>query len=171
MTKEKLKQLLPSQKRLNESALLRIAFGSRLFDPHLWYLNKNTIALGLGCGFFVGYIPIPMQMVLVTLMALLFRFNLPASLAMVWISNPFTWVALYYPGYRLGAVLMSYEETIPEKLSVEWLMSHYPPLFLGCFIIGVCGGVLCFLSTRLLWRLHIVRQWEERNRKIAQKKR
>ncbi len=169
MTKDKLKQFLPSQKRLNESPLLRTVFGSRLFDPHLWYLNKNTIAMGIGYGFFIGYIPVPMQMILITILALLLRFNLPASLATVWISNPVTWVALYYPGYRLGAIIMNYQEPDPSTIDMTWLLSHYPPLFLGCIIIGICGGILCFIGTRLLWRLHIVRRWQARSLRIPPK--
>lgn len=162
MTRDKLKQLLPSKERLKSNVFLRLTFGSRLFDPYLWYLNKNTVSVGIACGFVVGYLPIPMQMLLVTLLALLFRFNLPASLGMVWISNPLTWVALYYPGYRLGAFLLNEQTPPPDALSVEWLMSQYPPLFLGCAIIGLTGGVLCLIITRLLWRLHIVRRWQAR---------
>lgn len=171
MTKEKFKQLLPSQRDLHKKPVLRFVFGTRLFDPQLWYLNKNSIALALGCGFFIGYLPIPMQMLIVALLALLFRFNLPAGIAMVWISNPLTWVALYYPGYRLGAHLINYQEPLPGSLNAEWFLSHYPPLFIGCAIIGICGGVLCFLLTRLVWRLHIIRRWQARRKlRITQKK-
>jgi uncharacterized protein (DUF2062 family) len=170
MPRKKLATYLPSKDKLKKITLLRLLFGNRLFDPKLWYLNKNSISIGLGCGFFIGYLPIPMQMAVVTLLALFFRFNLPASLALVWISNPLTWVALYYPAYKVGAQLLGDQATPPVNLSVEWFMNHYPPLFLGCFIFGICGGVLCFITTQLVWRLHIIKRWQSRKSRKIQKK-
>ena len=169
--KEKLHNLMPSQETLKNNSFLRFIFGSLLFDPRLWYLNKNTISIGVGMGFFVGYLPIPMQMALTVLLALLFRFNLPASLAVVWMSNPFTWLGLYYPAFILGATILGHEASPPSNLSIEWLMSHYPPLFLGCTILGICGGLLAMLITRLLWRLHIINRWQERKTRLSRKKR
>ncbi len=126
--------------------------------------------MGFGCGFFIGYLPIPMQMAVAAVLAISFRFNLPAALILVWVSNPLTWVPLYYPAYKLGAFLLGQHDIPPAKLNVEWFLNHYPPLFLGCVIIGLCGGACCMMATRLLWRLHILRRWQERKNKIAQKK-
>ncbi|MDA3971785.1 MAG: DUF2062 domain-containing protein [Desulfobulbaceae bacterium] len=170
MPKKRLKKLLPQRTVLRENLFLRKLFGSRLFDPHIWYLNKNTISIGLGCGFFIGYLPIPMQMAVAAILAICFRFNLPAAIMIVWISNPLTWVALYYPAYKLGAFILGQQNIPPARLNVEWFMNHYPALFLGCFIIGLCGGIGCIIATRILWRLHIIRRWLERKRRVAKKK-
>ncbi len=166
---KKLKQILPDKEKLRKNKLLHNVFGSRLFDPQLWYFNRNNISMGLGCGFFIGYLPIPMQMAVVAVLGLLFRFNLPAALAVGWISKPLTWVALYFPAYKLGSGILGQQDIPPAKVGVKWFMAHYPSLLLGCFIIGLIGGILCIICTRLLWRLHIIRRMREKKNRILRK--
>jgi uncharacterized protein len=71
----------------------------------------HKIALGLALGIFVGLLPIMgVQMATVTLIALPLRANLKAANAAVWISNPFTFIPMYYFNYRLGLRFFSGRE-------------------------------------------------------------
>lgn len=66
----------------------------------------HKIALGLALGIFIGFLPIMgIQMATATLLALPLRANLKAANAGVWISNPITFIPLYYVNYLLGLQL------------------------------------------------------------------
>ncbi len=68
----------------------------------------HKIALGLALGIFVGFLPIMgIQMVVVSLIAIPFRANLKGALVGVWMSNPLTFIPLYYGNYLFGRMFVS----------------------------------------------------------------
>ncbi len=75
--------------------------------------SPERIALGVAVGTFVGLTPtVGVQMAMVVLIAAIpkFGFNVPIACAMVWISNPFTMIPLYYGMYWLGVLLLGRRE-------------------------------------------------------------
>ena len=75
--------------------------------------SPERLALGAAIGVFVGLTPtVGVQMAMVILIAAIpkLKFNVPLACAMVWISNPFTMIPLYYGMYWLGVLLMSRRE-------------------------------------------------------------
>jgi hypothetical protein len=72
----------------------------------------HRIALGLALGIFVGMLPIMgIQMAVVAILALPFRANIKAGVIGVWISNPLTFIPLYYANYRFGLLFLASRET------------------------------------------------------------
>ena len=89
MPKKFIRRYLPSHITIRESKYLRI-FGSLLHEPNLWHLNRRSASGAFGIGLFFAFWPVPFQMFFSTAAAIIFRVNLPLSLATVWLTNPLT---------------------------------------------------------------------------------
>jgi uncharacterized protein len=131
--------------------------------------SPHSIALGMALGILVAYTPpLPIHIILVTLLAFLFKANKFVSLISVYICNPFTYVIIYYPNCLVGSALLNIfgfsrsveledaMQTFTQSLSFSnFITNFYKPQFwssLGPFLaqIGlemffgglVIGGVL-----------------------------
>lgn len=168
MPRRLIRRYLPPAHEVRKHPHLQI-FGNRLRQPNLWHLNRYSVAGAVAWGFFVAFLPVPFQMVIAALGALILSVNLPVSVAMVWISNPVTWLPLYLPAYKLGAKILGDAVTPPGTINLEWLLDHFGPLLLGCLIIGVLGAALCWLAVMGFWRRHVKKKWAERKRRRRNK--
>ena len=142
-------------------------FGSLLHDPNLWHLNRRSVTVAFFLGLFIAFVPIPTQMLLAALAAIVFRANLPIAVMLVWITNPITMPAIFYFTYKLGAVAMGIPpNTFHFELSWAWLAEEFTylwrPLVLGCFLTGLLAGLLGAASIHILWRVNVVRRWRKR---------
>ena len=95
--------------------------------------------------------------------------NVLVAVAMCWITNPFTIGPIYFGAYKLGAWIIG-APTHPARfeVSLDWLFTTFagiwPPLVLGCAVIGAAGAILGFYGTHLVWRVAVVREWRARRR-------
>jgi uncharacterized protein (DUF2062 family) len=72
--------------------------------------SPTSIARGTAIGTWVALTPtVGIQMFLVTVLAIPLRANLPIPLALVWVSNPFTVIPMYYSYYWLGTFVLGIE--------------------------------------------------------------
>ena len=99
--------------------------------------------------------------------AIVVRVNMPISIVLVWVSNPFTMPPLFYFAYKLGSWVLGIEAgTFDFELSFEWLASGltavWQPFLLGCAIMGVLSSTLGYAIIRGWWRLNIVKHIEAR---------
>ena len=149
-------------------------FGSLLHSANLWHLNRRSVAGAFANGLFMAFIPVPFQMILAAAGAIIFKVNLPLSVALVWITNPVTMPPMFYGTYKLGAWLMN---TPPREfdfeLSMEWLTTGlaaiWQPFLLGCLVAGSISAILGYIVIRLFWRWHIVKEWNERKKRRGEK--
>ncbi|GLS89112.1 ATP-binding protein [Psychromonas marina] len=144
-------------------------FGEILQNPNLWYINRRSAAGAVAVGLFCAWMPIPFQMFLAAILAMIFTVNLPLSVALVWISNPITMPPLFYAAYRLGAYVLDEPVThFHFHLSFQWLADAFetiaPPLLTGCFILGIISAACGYLLLRVLWRFNIAKKWQRRNK-------
>lgn len=84
--------------------------------------SPHRIALGIALGILVAYTPpLGHHIFLVLLLCFILRANKVAALAWIWLSNPLTYIPLYYPNYLVGrAVLLWHrtsEQLAPEQVS------------------------------------------------------
>ncbi|MEQ8861366.1 MAG: DUF2062 domain-containing protein [Pseudomonadales bacterium] len=138
-----------------------------LNEPELWHLHRRSAAGATFIGLFCAFLPVPFQMLIAALLAVLFRCNLPISVVLVWITNPLTITPMFYFAYRLGAWLLDLQlEVGTIRLSWEWLSSHVGtigwPLLFGSLVCGWVTGVTGMVLVRVAWRLHVLRRWQER---------
>lgn len=158
MPRKILKRLLPDQQRFRTRQELRF-LGRLLDDPFLLHLNRRSVAGACALGLFVAFIPVPGQMPIAGLLAILFRVNLVLSVLMVWTTNPITMPPIFYFCYRVGSWILGSAERTPFALSLEWFWHElgviWQPFLLGCLVVGSIVSALAYVTVSLLWRLHV----------------
>lgn len=170
MPKKLIRKYLPDHLALKEHRFLRL-FGRLLHDQNLFHLNRRSVSGGFFVGMLCAFTPIFPQMLTAAALAIVLRVNLPISVALVWITNPFTIPPIFYGSYRIGVWLLNQQPTIGRfQMSREWIESVFDqiwmPLLLGGTIIGLLSGVLSYLLIRLLWRWHVINHLSKRRSKF-----
>jgi uncharacterized protein (DUF2062 family) len=160
MPKKFLQRYLPHPGKIREIKSLEF-LGDKLHRPNLWHLNRRSVSLAFACGLWAMYTPpLPWQMVIAAILAIYFNANLPIAVSLVWITNPVTWVPLYYLAYKVGALVMgqgSFDFTeFSQLFSIEKIMALGAPLLLGCFILMNVGAVIGYFGVQLLWRRSVL---------------
>ncbi|PKM45340.1 MAG: DUF2062 domain-containing protein [Gammaproteobacteria bacterium HGW-Gammaproteobacteria-1] len=168
MPKKFLKRFMPDHRVIREHRHLRI-FGTLLHDPNLFHLNRRSASGAFANGLFWAFVPMPLQMLPASLFAIAFRVNLPLSIALVWVTNPFTMPPLYYFCYKVGSWLLDVPvQSIEFELSLHWLSTElsriWEPFLLGCFVVGAISALLGYFGVRGLWRLHLIRHLQHKKR-------
>lgn len=167
MPKDLIKRFSPKPETLKAHPHLK-HFGEALHNPNLWHLNRKAASGAVAIGLFCAWMPIPFQMPLAAIIAILFSVNLPLSVALVWLSNPITMPPLFYGAYCLGAFIL--QQPIIDfnfQLSFQWIFDTLetiaPALLLGCFVLGIISAVLGYFLFLACWRYSISRKWAKRN--------
>ena len=169
MPKKFLRRWLPTPK--NTQNLPFLGFLRPLMDePNLFHLNRHSVSVAFFVGMFCAVLPCPGQSVLAALMALIFRCNLPISVALVWITNPFTFAPIFFLTFELGRWLLNSPPVqFSFQLSWDWFNSQglalILPLLVGSLTTGVVLGILSYLIINQLWRWQVVRLWQNRKRR------
>lgn len=68
--------------------------------------SAHSIALGVAVGLWIAFTPtVGIQMTLSVIACTILRANILVAVAMCWVSNPITFVPMYYSYYKLGLVV------------------------------------------------------------------
>jgi len=169
MAKKFIRRYLPDVHKIRDHRHLRF-FGRLLHDPNLWHLNRHSVSDALAIGLFWAFVPMPFQMIPAAACAIFFRANLPLAVALVWITNPLTMPPVFYFCYKLGSLILG---TTPQEIAFElnwaWLSTElariWQPFLIGCAIVATSASVVGYLGIRLLWRWHVIRDWERRKKR------
>ena len=132
-------------------------------------VNRKTIANAMMIGMFFAMIPMPMQMLAVVLCVPFIKFNVPLSLTVVWITNPFTMPFIFYGEYLLGNLVLFREGITDITLSIEWFQNNldviFVPLFVGALVAGLTLGFASRYLVMHLWKRSVHKEkWEKANR-------
>ena len=166
MPRKIIRRWMPDPKKITKQKGLRW-LGPVLDDPNLFHLTRHSVSTAMLVGLFTAFIPVPFQMPLAAVLAFWLGCNLPISVALVWITNPLTIPAIFYGSYMVGTILLGVE---PVEFTIQidwhWIKTEgikiWQPLLVGSLSCGVALGGLGYLATRLLWRWHVVYNWEKR---------
>ena len=174
MPKKTLKSIMPSVARIREIKSLHF-LGDWIYETNLWHINRYSASMAFFVGLFIAFMPIPGQMVVAALFALLLRCNLPLSICLVWVTNPLTMPALFFMAYEVGALIVDVPVTeVKFALSFHWLthtlISIWQPFLLGCLLCGLFFGCLGYFVVSLSWRWRVAVHWKERQRRRANKR-
>jgi len=152
MPRARLRKILPSHEKIKEQKILKI-FGKLLHKREIWSSSRRKILGGVFIGIFVAFIPMPFQMPLVALLAIIFNVNLPITILLVWISNPLTMPFIYYFEYELGNFVLNVKD--PIEFSFETMNENINEIALSLYVgTAITSTVLAFLSVfilNLLW--------------------
>jgi len=113
-------------------------------NPHIWHLSRRSFSRAFFIGLLIAWLPLPFQMVAVAFLSVLFSANLPVSIALVWLSNPFTIPFFYYVSYVVGSYILGIDSS---NFSIE----NFIPLFLGGFVLGLMFGVIGYFASSIWW--------------------
>lgn len=148
--------------------------GKRLHDAEVWHLGRRSVAGGVGLGFFLAFVPLPIQMVIAAPLSLLLRVNLPVTMAALWITNPVTMAPMFLFAFKVGTWITAREAQIAAidfEMSFEGMAAAFGeiwyPLIVGCLFCGVSAAAVGNLSVRWLWRAHLLYKRRQRRRRLA----
>lgn len=129
-------------------------------------------------GLFCGLIPGPLQMIGSTLLAVLFRVNLPVALIVTLYTNPFTIVPLYALAYEMGAWVSGAQSGVPMvhisfpdlhwhswlRELWEWMRKLGKPLLIGLPLLASSLAIIGYFAVRITWRWAIILKWRARQK-------
>ena len=155
-------------------------FGPRIREPNLWHLNRRSVSAGIAMGVLAAFIPLPVQIFVAISLCFVVRGNLALAVAATWISNPFTYLPIFFFCYELGTAIVGVpldHEGVPIKIGVALVLEDFEaflallnslrfkavaPLLLGCLLVGILASGASYVLIRILWRLHIKKAWKHR---------
>lgn len=162
-----LKKYLPRRDSLEQEGKLRW-LGKHLYHPELWQFHCHAVAKGTAFGLLAAFIPLPGQTVAAALLAYLGRANLPISIVLTWVSNPFTFVPINYGIYKVGKWLtgdtlpyyplteFDWQDTSISEAAVHiwhWLSSFGKPFLVGSIVVASTFAVIGYLLVQSIWKL------------------
>ena len=123
--------------------------------------SPSQRALGFGMGIFSGCFPFfGLQTLIGIFLARIFKSNTILAALGTWISNPFTYVPLYYFNYKVGSRLLNTDHnlvdfshiTTNELWSQSWYLSSRLITGSICvgFLLGTVGGLGLYFSLKKL---------------------
>ncbi|MBW3598332.1 MAG: DUF2062 domain-containing protein [Planctomycetes bacterium] len=158
--------------RLQSRRLRRFVMHSVLHadDP------PHRLALGAAIGIFVTFTPtVGIQMLVAIFLAWLLRANKAIGVPLVWISNPATFVPMYYPCYVVGRLILRRPPIEPgwwkeladppggwsTAISFYWtkFLEIALPLWVGCLVVGLTLGYLTYHFTYRAICAYRMRRW------------
>ena len=163
--KKLIRRYVPDKQALHEASHLR-PLQKYLHNVYLWHLNRRSVSGAVAVGLFCAYLPMPMEMLLAAFLAIVLRVNLPISVALVWASNPLTWLPMYGAGYLVGAWIMDIPPISYDEMTMGWLLEQALPLWLGSIILGSLLAMVGYIVTRILWRWFSIRSWQRRKKRL-----
>ncbi|WP_345979367.1 DUF2062 domain-containing protein [Sulfurimonas sp. HSL3-2] len=128
--------------------------------------NRKNISKGVFIGLFIGFIPMPMQMLAVVAMMPFVKFNVPIAISMVWLSNPFTMPAMYYMEYLTGSFFLG-TEVAPVEMTMQWfsdnLKNIFIPLYVGTLFYSVTVSTAMYFLINFLWQRSVHKERNSAN--------
>jgi uncharacterized protein (DUF2062 family) len=169
MPKRIFKRYMPDHKTIKEHKHLQF-LGTLLHDPNILHLNRRSVSGAFAVGLFMAFVPIPLQMVAAAIGAIIVRVNLPISVGLVWITNPFTMPPIFYFCYLVGTwILGAPAHNVEFQLTSEWITGElkqiWQPFLLGCFTVSTVSAILGYVFIRAFWRLHVISSWKRRRQR------
>ena len=163
MAKKTIQRFLPDPNTIRHHKMLKI-FGRLLQDANLWHLNRRSARGAFAVGLFFAFIPVPFQMVLAAAGAILFRVNMPISVALVWLTNPLTMPPIFYGSYLVGTLILNQpEQHFVFEASWEWFLQSIetigPAFLLGSLVCASIASIIAYFGIDIIWRRSAKKAW------------
>ncbi|MBN2606697.1 MAG: DUF2062 domain-containing protein [Thiotrichales bacterium] len=173
MPKKLIKKYAPNPEKIRQ--IKGIGFLAKwIANPNLWHIHRHNTAKAFASGLFWMSIPIPSQMLTSAITAIIFRANLPISVALVWISNPLTMPPIFYFNYLVGTWILGDKAQSSEAFDLSFdgilhtLDQIWLPLYLGSTVVGVVLAVVSYFGIHIFWRWHVAKSWKGRRQERRQ---
>jgi uncharacterized protein (DUF2062 family) len=154
-------RFLKHPRKLKQSGVMRW-FALHFLNKRVWKPTQHTLSGGMAIGTFITLQLLPIQMPSATVLAAIFRVNIPIALVMCWLSNPFTLAALVPLEYKLGKWVLGmltkvpttpFPDHLPQDVAGMWLAlrEHAPVMLFGGVILGAALAPAAYIFTYLGW--------------------
>jgi uncharacterized protein len=162
MPRKFFQRFLPHHQTIRNNKTLQI-FGDWLHEPNLWHLNHRSVAGAFAVGLFFAWMPVPFQMVLAAGAAIWLRTNLPISVVLVWITNPFTMPPMFFFAYLVGTWIIGEPATdFNFEPTLDWLLNEmaisWKPFLVGCFTLASVSSLIGYLAIQGIWRYSVLKK-------------
>jgi uncharacterized protein (DUF2062 family) len=114
--------------------------------------DERSLAAGFAVGVFFSFTPlVSLHMVLALIVAVVFRLNKVATIAGVWVNNPYTMPFVFYGCFRLGEWILGMRIPSPsfESYTIRSLLKaavpYAAPLFLGTTAVGLAAAAVAYV--------------------------
>ena len=168
MPRRLLQRIVPAPDALRDRWPVRV-FGERIADPQLWTLHRRAVTHGFGAGIAICFVPLPLNLLLTVIAALVWRLNIPVVYGTTWLfTNPFCAVPVYYLAYRVGAALLHAPQQ-HFRFVADWrwfthgLLPVWQPFVVGCLACAIVGGIGGWLALEIVWRRHVRSRYRARH--------
>lgn len=176
MPRRLIKRYMPNEQTLRSHRHLSW-LGHHFQKPALWQLSRKSVSRAFLVGVFCAFLPIPAQMVVAAVFAVLITSNVGVSVGLVWITNPVTMPAIFYGCYRVGSWVLGVNAgagggqgwslaSIHTNLAAVWW-----PMLAGGVICGLALGAVSYVLVNRIWIWHVGRSWRNRRHLRAARQR
>jgi len=173
MPRKIIKKYLPNEHKLKENPSLKW-IAKYIQHPSLWHLNRKSVSRAFLTGIFCAFLPIPLQMLVAALIAIMLRANMVISISLVWITNPITMPPIFYFTYKVGTFLLGSEpldnnmaftlEYLGSQLSSIWW-----PLIAGSLFCATIFGAIAYVIINVFWVWQVRSSWNKRSSRSKKK--
>ena len=153
--------------------------GLRIIRYYYWRLIRlqdppEYIARGVAVGVFAGCFPLfGMQTPISILLAMVARGHKLCAAVCTWISNPLTYVPIYWLNFQIGRLLLGSSSDAPSQWnSLEIFLDQtgefFADLLLGSLVMATVASIISYFgSLRLIheWRLKRQRERQQSRQK------
>ena len=133
--------------------------------------HPQKLAKGLAVGAFAGCFPLfGLQMIIAILLAFIVRGNKVTAMMGTWISNPFTYVPIFWFNFKVGQLILHLGINDLETSPIEFNWDSWQSLanqgiviistlFVGSFFVGIFVSSCVYYLT-----LQTFKRWHKRSR-------
>jgi uncharacterized protein len=165
--RDALKSRLPTPEQLAQQRWLG-PVAHRLADRGLWHAKTESVARGVAIGMLYAFLVPFAQIVFAAAHCIWWRGNIPAAVAITFITNPFTVGGWLYLAHQVGNWVLP---GAPPVASGEgWLAQLQAlggPTLLGMALFAMVGAIGGYLLVRVVSRLWF--QWRFTRRAIKRR--
>ncbi|HBJ83615.1 MAG TPA: hypothetical protein DDZ88_07050 [Verrucomicrobiales bacterium] len=156
-------RFLKHPRKLRDRPIMRW-FARHFLDKRVWRPTQHTLSGGMAVGMFITLQLLPIQMPTATILAAIFRVNIPVAIALCWLSNPFTIPFIAWLEYLIGKWFLAlytsvpatpFPSELPESMVDAWIVlkEHAPVMLMGGIILGAVGALFSYIVTWGGWEI------------------
>lgn len=179
MPRKFFRRYIPDHESVRNSEHLRW-FRPLLKHPNLWHLNRDSVAGGVAVGLLGGMIPGPVQILTASILAVVFRVNLPVAIAATLLTNPLTWPFLIVAAYGIGSLITGESAGAVREFQFDWMHGDWSELLprlwhwfaglgetflIGNVILAVLLAAIGYGLVQVAWRWHVLAYLKRRRQR------
>lgn len=180
---DKIRSYMPARDELARNRYLA-PIAHRFLTPELWRFTRRSVPRGVALGVFAGFIIPVGQIFLAAFLALPARANVPLSVLVTFITNPFTFPFWAIVANRLGGFLLKIDTVTTggaAQSEIEsgrwvWLVEIFEGAgvtvlvtIFGFIVLAVVCSAVGYVASSMIWRVMVARRRSRRLRGMEER--